>query len=476
MTTLLAAPISRHTELTRTGGVLLVSCYELGHQPLNLASPLAHLRAAGFDPVAIDASIEALDPATVTDARLAAISVPMHTALRLGTRIARQIRALNPDVHICFYGLYATLNARFLLDDCGDSVIGGEYETALTGLATAFASDEDPRRVPGVGFKDRQAAPVLTRLDYVAPARDRLPELRLYAGLERNGLIVRAAYVEATRGCHHTCGHCPITPIYGGRFFAIPREIVRTDARNQVLAGARHITFGDPDFFNGPQHGLRIMRALRAEFPFLTFDATIKIEHLLEHRHLVPELAELGCAFVVSAVESVSDLVLSKLSKGHTRDNIDTALEILDASGIPMRPSLLPFTPWSTIDDYQELLQFFAERDLVEHVDPVHFSIRLLVPPGSALLADPSSVEWARELDEEAFSYRWQSTDPTLDRLQKQVASIVENAAADQEPARFTFGKIWSVAYSVAGMQAPSLPVPKSRRPVPPRLTESWFC
>jgi len=400
----------------------------------------------------------------------------MHTALRLGVRIARRARELNPTVHICFYGLYATLNRPYLLRDLADSVIGGEYERALTALVQAVALGDNPASIPGVGTALRAAAPVLQRLSFVQPERATLPALKQYAGLERNGLIVRAGYVETTRGCHHTCGHCPITPIYGGRFFAIPRETVIADARAQVLAGARHITFGDPDFFNGPQHGLRVMRALRDDFPFLTFDATIKIEHLIEHQRLVPELADLGCIFVVSAVESLSDLVLAKLKKGHIKTDVESALSILDACGIAMRPSLLPFTPWSTLDDYLELLRFFTEHDLVEHVDPVHFSIRLLVPPGSALLADPTSADWAGELDEVAFTHRWESPDPRLDRLQREVTAIVERAAAGSEPECSTFIQIWEAAYAAACLEPSPIPVPKQRRPTPPRLTESWFC
>jgi radical SAM superfamily enzyme YgiQ (UPF0313 family) len=458
------------------GAVLLVSCYELGHQPLNLASPLGHLRAANIDPVAIDTSVESLADDAIARAKLVAISVPMHTALRLGSRIAERVRKLNPSAHITFYGLYATLNASYLLRQHGDSVISGEYERALTGLAVALAAGRDPTTVPGVGTRNHIAAPTIERLSFVTPERKSLPVLRHYAGLEVDGTIVRAGYVETTRGCHHTCRHCPITPIYGGRFFAIPRETVVADAKAQIEAGARHITFGDPDFFNGPLHGLRIMRELRVSYPWLTFDATIKIEHILQHRRLIPDLAANGCIFVVSAVESLSDAVLTKLDKGHDRGNVVSAIEILDEQRIPMRPSLLPFTPWATLNDYLELLTFFAERDLIEHVDPVHFSIRLLVPPGSALLDDPSSVDWVGELDEEAFTYRWISPDPRMDQLQRRVAHLVEQAAAEHEPARDTFERIWNAAHDVAGMnQIPVLPLVE-RRSRPPRLTESWFC
>lgn len=464
--------------LTDPGSILLVSCYELGHQPLSLASPLASLREAGFAPVAVDTSVETLEDATIRAARLVAISVPMHTALRLGARVAARVRAVNPSAHVCFYGLYATLNANHLIANTGvgDSVIGGEYEQPLLNLAAALDREEEPVSVSGVGTVERLVPPVLERGPLLPPARTTLPPLRAYAGLERDGVIVPAGYIEATRGCHHTCRHCPITPIYGGRFTVVPREVVLADARAQVDAGARHLTFGDPDFFNGPGHGLRICRALRAEYPNLTFDVTIKVEHLLQHRRLLPELADLGCAFVVSAVESLSDLVLDKLDKGHTREGIIEALDLLDAVDLPMRPSLLPFTPWETLTGYRELLRFIAERDLVANVDPVMLSIRLLVPPGSALLADPTSSSWLGELDADAFTYRWVHPDPRMEVLHVAISAIVEEAATKQERNSATFARIWRAAEEAAGHTPSRPPRPVARRRPPPRLTESWFC
>lgn len=70
------------------------------------------------------------------------------------------------------------------------------------------------------------------------------------------------------------------------------------------------------DFLNGPGHALKPVRALHAQFPDLSYDFTAKIEHLLRHRERVPEFAATGCVFVVSAVESLSDVVLANLEKG----------------------------------------------------------------------------------------------------------------------------------------------------------------
>ena len=470
--------------LTVPGAILLVATYELGHQPLVLAAALTHLRAAGYDPVAVDTSVEELSDAAIRQARLVAISVPMHTALRLGVEVARRVRAVNPAAHVCFVGLYAGLNADHLLGSGhGDTVIAGEFEEPLLALARALdrpiRSLPSDLTVPGVGRPSRPAVPVVARPIHLVPERGTLPPLRRYAGLERDGTVVPAGYVEATRGCHHTCRHCPITPVYGGRFTVVRREIVLADARAQIAAGARHLTFGDPDFFNGPGHSLRICRALHQEFPWLTFDATIKVEHVLQHRRLLPELAALGCLFVVTAVESLSERVLRRLAKGHTRADVEAALAILDDAGIAMRPSLLPFTPWATLDDYRELLGFFAHHGLTEHVDPVQFSIRLLVPPGSALLDDPDDpggVSWCGPLDPERFTHIWTHPDPRMDALHQDVAAIVEDGVAVGEPSPMTFARIWSAAHRRAGLTDRPSPTPRRERSRPPRLTESWFC
>ncbi|HEY1387790.1 MAG TPA: CUAEP/CCAEP-tail radical SAM protein [Ktedonobacterales bacterium] len=470
-----------------SGAILLVACYELGHQPLNLASPLAMLRRAGFSPVAVDTSVSALSDEAIARANLVAISAPMHTALRLGTHVAARVRALNPDAHLCFYGLYATLNADYLLRTGADSIIGGEYEEALLALAESLESSNVSvlEAIAGVRTRDHDASPVLRRLAYVAPERAPLPAPQSYAYLVRGDEVVPAGYVEATRGCLHTCAHCPITPVYGGRFFAIPRPLVLEDIRAQVRAGVGHITFGDPDFLNGPRHALEIVRAMHAEFPDVTFDATIKVEHILERREVFPELAALGCAFVVSAVESLSEGVLRHLKKGHSRADVAEALAILDGAGIPMRPTFVAFTPWTTASDYLDVLDFITEHGLVEHVDPIQYAIRLLVPPSSALLDDPDGREWLGPLDEEALSYTWRHPDPRMDALQREVQALVERAASQREPIAVTFAAIRRVAAERLNAREPALvgagvsdttgALRRTRRPIP-HLSEPWFC
>ncbi|MCA9998958.1 MAG: B12-binding domain-containing radical SAM protein [Anaerolineales bacterium] len=456
-----------------SGEVLLIACYELGHQPLSLAWPLAALQMHGVAATAVDLSVAQLPPETAKAAAFVGIAVPMHTALRLGVRAAQQIRYLNPHAHICFYGLYGWLNADYLLDGIADSVIAGEVETPLVTLVQTVLAGGDITAVSGISISTRRAAPYLSRQPFPVPLRDSLPPLTQYAHYVAEGETMPAGYVESTRGCLHFCTHCPVVPVYNGRFFAIPTATILADIRQQVASGARHITFGDPDFLNGPGHALRVAQALHREFPTLTFDFTTKVEHILKHPKLLAELRQLGASFVVSAFESTSNEVLQKLQKGHTVADLDQALHILTKAGLPVHPTLVAFTPWTTLNDYIELLTWIRERGLIPHIPTIQLAIRLLVPPGSTLLATSETKSWLGELDAANFTYRWQHPDPRMDELHEAVLSLAE---AGHDDALALFAAVERLAYNLAGRPILDWLPPPLPTVAPPRLTENWYC
>jgi radical SAM superfamily enzyme YgiQ (UPF0313 family) len=446
---------------------LLLSCYELGRQPLGLALPLAYLSNAGLEARGIDLAVEPLDEEAVRSADFIGISVPMHTALRIALDLLPRLRALNPRAHLSLYGLYATLNAELLLSSGASSVLSGELEEELVSLAR--------------GVAPVAKGPILKRLLFPRPARSELPPLDRYARLElEDGSSRMVGAVETTRGCLHLCRHCPIPPIYGGRFFVIPRETVLGDVRQLVEAGANHIDFADPDFLNGPSHALAIARALHREFPRLSFNFTAKVEHLVKHRGALAELSELGCLFVVSAVESLSDRVLRELDKGHDRNAVFEVHQALREVGIALRPTFVPFTPWTTREDYGDLFHWIARAGLVEHVDAVQLTLRLLIPPGSLLLENESLSPFLAELDPRALTYRWTHPDSEMDRLQESAATLVEEGVARGRSNHSMFHDLARIAFH--GPDEPNEPneadefeeVASPARP--PRLTEAWFC
>ena len=450
---------------TRNAPILLISCYELGHQPLGIAVPAGVLARAGIEVALNDIAIERLDEATAASALFIGISVPMHTALRLGVRVALRARELNPGAHICFFGLYAELNADYLLEHVADSCLGAEGEADLVGLVgRVIGHDMD---VPGTARGTRD-------LD-LTPERGRLLGNAHYVQVDDGHQRRPVGYTMTTRGCRHTCRHCPITPVYRGRFYAIDVDDVMADVDTLVGAGATHITFGDPDFLNGPGHARRVAAALHRRHPDVTFDYTAKVEHLARHRDLVEELNDLGSLFVVTALESMNDDVLRHLDKGHTRSMALDVIRHFRTAGMVLRPTLVPFTPWESRRSFHELLDTVAAEGLVDHIDAVQYSVRLLVPPGSALLESPALKPHLGVLDPPAFSYAWAHPDPGMDDLQRQLAAIVEAAAERGEDRVDTF---LSVYRATARQEIPEAAAHHGREggARTPGLTEAWFC
>src|SRR6476659_2642644 len=119
---------------------LLISTYDLGHQPFGLASPAAWLRKAGVEVRCVDLAKAPLDRPTIEAADFAAFHLPMHTATRLAAPVIQRVRALNSRVRLCAYGLYAPLNADWLRSLGVDDVLGGEFEGELTSIARKLAA------------------------------------------------------------------------------------------------------------------------------------------------------------------------------------------------------------------------------------------------------------------------------------------------------------------------------------------------
>lgn len=454
--------------------ILFLSCYELGHPPHSVALALGLCANSGIDCAAQDLSVERLSPELLSGASLIVVSAPMHTALRLGLELLPLCKRLAPNAKIAFYGLYASLNEEHLFSLGVDFVIGGEAEAAIVLLYQAL-SGKEITQVPGVSMRESRAKPIIEKLPFVAPAREKLPPLERYAKLDTGEEQRIAGYTEASRGCLHKCTHCPIPPVYKGRFFVIPASVVLSDIEAQVAQGASHITFGDPDFLNGPKHAISIARALHKSFPSLTFDFTAKVEHLLRHRELLPELVSYGAIFVVSAFESLSDEVLFRLQKGHTRADILAVLPILADAKLPVRPTWVPFTPWSSLDDICALFAFAQSASLVENIDPIQYTIRLLIPPGSLLLQDESLRRQLSPLDANALAYPWRHPEPAMDALCSAMQARVELGAQRQESNEDLFLALRALAFAAAGREAAPFSLRARKRP-PPRLTEAWFC
>ncbi|UCF67804.1 MAG: radical SAM protein [Acidobacteriota bacterium] len=471
--------------------VLLISTFDLGRQPFGLASPAAWLERAGAEVRCLDLAVEPLDETAVTKAELIAFFLPMHTATRLAIGVIDRVRRLAPATHLCAFGLYAPLNELLLRSVGVTTVLGGEFEQGLARLLEQLrgaAAGKAP------SASDAPPSISLERQRFLLPSRNSLPPLERYARVDLgDGTRRVVATTEASRGCKHRCRHCPVVPVYDGQFRIVQRDVVLADIRQQIARGAEHVTFADPDFFNGPRHALEIVRALHEEHPRVSYDVTIKIEHLLRHARHLPALVETGCLLVTSAVESIDDSVLGYLDKGHTRADFVAAVRLCRDVGLTLNPTFVAFHPWISRRGYLELLELLAELDLIEQVAPVQRALRLLIPAGSRLLELAELRALIGPFDRRALVYPWFHPEPEVDQLQRAVEQTVREATSSRLGRVQTFVQVARLAESAleARRQRPSSPKAISsaagvssltigtqaplRAPVP-YLTEPWYC
>lgn len=448
--------------------VVLINPYEIGRQPFGLAQPAAWLESAGCEVHCLDLSIQRLDQELLADAALIALYVPMHTATRIAVEAIPRIKQFAPGASLCVYGLYAPMNADLFRSLGVTSILGGEVEPAMLALIEQLRNDEE---IAGTG-----TTVCLDKIAFIKPDRSGLPPLTSYAKLVLpDGTNKVVGFAETTRGCKYLCRHCPVAPVYKGIFRVIPEPIVLEDIRGQIAEGAEHISFGDPDFFNGPGHALRIVRALHDEFPQVTYDATIKVEHLVKYPDEIRTLKDTGCLFIISAVESVDNQVLDYLDKGHTREDFIAALAFLRDIDIAFTPTFVAFTPWTSLESYLDLLRHIVDLELIGNVAPVQLSIRLLIPQGSFILDLDNLTGVISGFDQLTLGYRWKNPDPKVDVLQQAIQSRVMMAEEQGMSRQDIFNDVWELAHQHAGIKVPELPKYKPGTPIP-RLSENWYC
>lgn len=448
--------------------IVLINPYEIGRQPFGLAQPVAWLEKEGCAVSCVDLSIQKLELQQLEGADVIAIYVPMHTATRIAVEAIPRIKQFAPHASLCVFGLYAPMNAKLFRSLGVETVLGGEVEPGLLALIKRLKS--------GKSLDQNEPMICLDKITFIPPDRSKLPPLSSYAKLVMpDGSRKTVGFGETTRGCKYKCRHCPVAPVYNGVFRVIPENIVLDDIRSQIAQGAEHISFGDPDFFNGPGHALRIVRVLHREFPEVTFDATIKIEHIVKYRNEIRELKKNGCLFIVSAVEAVDDRILDYLDKGHTRADFISALRFLRDCDIAFSPTFVAFTPWTTLTGYLDLLRDIANHQLIENVAPVQLSIRLLIPQGSLILELDCLGDAISDFDSLTLGYRWKNPDPDVDNLQREVQSWVMLTEKKEMSRPEIFQGIWELAHQHAGLSYLQLPDQNQGGPVP-RLSENWYC
>ena len=426
--------------------ILLLSFYDLGKQPKIISELYKKLDNGSNQIDIVDYSIEEKN-LTLDNYDVLGIYASMHTASVLAEQYLRDRKLPNK---LFVFGLYANVfSEMFSIFQSIHSFDSDELESLL-----------EVQLNPNYSFK------------HSVPDRTILPSITDYSHIVDGSNNLIAGSVETTYGCKHECTHCPVPIEFKGMFKTFGTEKIITDVTNQVEEGAKHISFNDPDFFNGPKHALKILQLLNEKHPSITYDSTIKVEHILKYPDYFQELKNLNMLFVISAFETTNDHVLNILQKNHSFNDLNKAVELSLENKIDIRPTWMPFSPWTEQNDLISIIKLIENYKLRETVDPIQLTIKLLVPKNSLILKRPEMKEYLLDYDPSSFSYAWKYKFPNIDNIQNELFTYVLQHESENEYAQY----LGLVDILESHTNETLLNSEKYSQRIVPKLSETWFC
>ena len=426
--------------------ILLLSFYDLGKQPKIISELHKKLDNGSNQIDVVDYSIEEKN-LTLDNYDVLGIYASMHTASVLAEQYLRDRKLPNK---LFVFGLYANVFSEMFSNfQSIHSFDSDELESLL-----------EVQLNPNYSFK------------HSVPDRTILPSITDYSHIVDGSNNLIAGSVETTYGCKHECTHCPVPIEFKGMFKTFGTEKIITDVTNQVEEGAKHISFNDPDFFNGPKHALKILQLLNEKHPSITYDSTIKVEHILKYPDYFQELKNLNMLFVISAFETTNDHVLNILQKNHSFNDLNKAVELSLENKIDIRPTWMPFSPWTEQNDLISIIKLIENYKLRETVDPIQLTIKLLVPKNSLILKRPEMKEYLLDYDPSSFSYAWKYKFPNIDNIQNELFTYVLQHESENEYTQY----LGLVDILESHTNETLLISEKYSQRIVPKLSETWFC
>ena len=122
-------------------------------------------------------------------------------------------------------------------------------------------------------------------------------------------------------------------------------------------------------------------------------------------------------------------------------------------------------------------MDFVVRYDLIGNVDPVQYSIKLLMPEGSLMLSVPEVQPYIGDYDAERLTYTWRAADERTIALQRSIAAIVADGLAAGKTVTGIFCDVRDAALAAAGRVVDDRTlILAGSTEGRPRLTEPWFC
>jgi radical SAM superfamily enzyme YgiQ (UPF0313 family) len=440
--------------------------------PLGLGYVASYARCRGFHVDLFDLALD-LEP---TDAFMTSIGAydgydvygvsTYSDTFPSALAIAGLLKRAAPDRPVVVGGYHAAVLDREILEDFPeiDFVVRDEGEIPFVELLERLAGgSSDYASIASLTWRDGRGQVIQNPSSERLLDQDELPfpatEMRHgprgyrdYLDMER-GDRRRAVSLVSSRGCPKRCTFCSIAlvnPLWRAR----SADSIMSEVRYRYEAEPfEHVFFQDGNFFASPKRSLEFARQLRAFDPSITWSATATPDHVVRHAKILPELSELGCAYLELGIESGNEGSLARFGKGTTREVNLRAIQLLDAAGIRLGLDFIMFEPEMTVADVRANLEFLNDAELYGYWPAESLFQELRLYPGTKMRDRhvalglecnrhevPSTPFYADDLAavfREAWRYRQEHqamTDEAVKQVHKTIAGVEAVDAGGVDP------------------------------------------
>jgi radical SAM superfamily enzyme YgiQ (UPF0313 family) len=350
----------------------------MGFPPIGIMTLSAVLKRAGHECVMFDqANPDTPNDVIIEEIRrqrpaLVGLSFLSTTSYPYAKMLARQIRAVEPQVRLAFGGVFATLNAELVKTQCPevDFVCRGDGEQLILDLLDRL---DDPGDLAGLTWmKDGRLVHNPSRgldrnLDqWPFPDRESLPldfiesmPLDVPAVLSMD----RFTTMQTSRGCPWPCLFCDIPMFNEGKWRARSPQHVVDEFNHLQTLGYGAVYFVDDHFLLQPKRIEAICKGINDSGVTIQWGCEGRVDSVAQH--LFPAMAKAHCRTLMFGIESGSQKVLDRLKKEQTLADVETAVANAKQAGIEIVHGFFVVgSPDETVEDLRATFDFASKLRL----------------------------------------------------------------------------------------------------------------
>jgi radical SAM superfamily enzyme YgiQ (UPF0313 family) len=296
-------------------------------------------------------------------------------------RICRTAKRYNPGILTVVGGVHASVVPEDFCRAEIDMIVLGEGIETLQDMVNRLEQGRDLTEIPGVAFPDgeslRMGPPrafeqeTLERLPF--PRRDLTAHYRskYYYLYHRPVTIMKTAF-----GCPFRCTFCFCWKITNGRHLIRSPESIADELEN---IETDEVYIVDDTFLLERERLLEIVEVIRRRNIRKKYLVYGRSDFIAANEDVISEWADIGLKAVIVGVEYTSDHELDSVNKRITKDENDTAIEILRRNRIDIYASFILGMEYDR-RDFKRLGEYIEKKQLF------YFVLQPLTPlPGTEI-------------------------------------------------------------------------------------------